>query len=1102
MTLNAHRARRYLQHFDFQPLFVEELGWDNYQANLTITLDGADYPLQSVAEKRGLVVFVHWAAGEIPPANIRNKIERQVAQSYREHILIFVDGRRTRQTWLWARREIGRPLARRTVEYRPQQHSGTLLIQKLQAIAFSFEEEEDLTLVDVTSRVRAAFNIERATKKFYDEFKKERNAFEKFVEGIPDVDMSKWYVSVMLNRLMFVYFIQRKGFLDGDRDYLRNRMRLMQERYGDDQFYSFYRYFLLRLFHEGLGEPHHEPELEVLIGKVPYLNGGIFQLHEVEQQYPDIQISDDAFTRIFNFFDQYQWQLDDRPLRDDREINPDVLGYIFEKYINQKQMGAYYTKEDITEYISKNSILPFLFDEAQKECAIAFTGENSVWQLAQADPDRYIYAAVRKGAELPLPDEIVVGVDDVSQRGAWNTPTPDEYALPTEIWRETVARRQRYEEIWLKLAEGEITSINDFITYNLDIQQFAQDVIENSEGPELLRAFWKAMSQVSVLDPTCGSGAFLFAALNILQPLYEACLARMEAFVDELGPDDYPQKYSDFKRVLAQVAQHPNQTYYVLKSIVVNNLYGVDIMPEAVEIARLRLFLKLVAQVERDEKHHNLGLEPLPDIDFNIRAGNTLVGFTGKEEVASAMQVTQRGQGRLMFGEDQAALTQIEEKAGDVDRLFSRFREMQTSGDLHEFDAADFVETKKRLQERLRELETELNRYLAQQYGIDSDKLQAYQKWLTSHEPFHWFVEFYGILKQGGFDVIIGNPPYVEYRLVRKDYTLLDDYYKSLQSNNLYAYCIERATHLLSANGWFGMIVPTSVIGLDRTNSLRGVLLESFELHLCSTYGIRPSKLFDGVDQRLCIYVGKSGKVKSPVIQTTRHNYWYSEERTNLLNSLSYNEAFNHSRLLRFPQIPDNNGLRILKKIEAHSHKTVKHYFAPASSGFLMHYHRSPRYWIRGIDFEPHFKSATRTRSVHHFRDLHFNGLAESKVVGALLNSSLFYFWFIAIGNGRNITGTDIEEFPVGELTGEILEVLPPIFDNLMDDYKKNSIIRVRADQEYQEFNQSKSKPIMNEIDEVFAHHYGFTNKELDFIINYDIKYRLGDDLFEEEEEA
>ena len=154
-----------------------------------------------------------------------------------------------------------------------------------------------------------------------------------------------------------------------------------------------------------------------------------------------------------------------------------------------------------------------------------------------------------------------------------------------------------------KLAAGEVRDINDLITLNLDIRQFAQDVIENCEGPDLLRAFWQAIERVTILDPTCGSGAFLFAALNILEPLYEACLDRMEAFVDDLersGEKHRPEKFSDFRKVLANVAAHPNRRYFILKSIILNNLFGVDIMEEAVEICKLRLFLKLAAQVEPD----------------------------------------------------------------------------------------------------------------------------------------------------------------------------------------------------------------------------------------------------------------------------------------------------------------------------------------------------------------------------------------------------------------------------------------------------------------------------------------------------------------------
>ena len=118
--------------------------------------------------------------------------------------------------------------------------------------------------------------------------------------------------------------------------------------------------------------------------------------------------------------------------------------------------------------------------------------------------------------------------------------------------------------------------------------------------------------------------------------------------------------WGDFRRILEQVDKHPSERYFILKSIVLNNLYGVDIMEEAVEICKLRLFLKLVAQLEG---YHQI--EPLPDIDFNIRAGNTLVGFTSLEAVRQAMTTTPDGQHRQVFPEDQAALDRINEAAGD-----------------------------------------------------------------------------------------------------------------------------------------------------------------------------------------------------------------------------------------------------------------------------------------------------------------------------------------------------------------------------------------------------------------------------------------------------
>ncbi|MEI6065393.1 MAG: DNA methyltransferase, partial [Pseudanabaena sp. ELA748] len=515
--------------------------------------------------------------------------------------------------------------------------------------------------------------------------------------------------------------------------------------------------------HEGLGKQGRSPELEKLLGKVPYLNGGLFEVHPLEQANPDIQIADQAFEKIFQFFDGYDWALDDRPLRSDKEINPDVLGYIFEKYINQKQMGAYYTKEDITEYISKNCIIPFVFNAVEK-----VEGFGDVWLLLKDKPDRYIYEAVLQGVDVDLPEDIAAGIGNVSKRDGWNRAASGEYALPTETWREHIARRDRCLEVRKKLVNGEVTQINDLITFNLNIRKFAEDAIAGCANPELLLAFYETISQVSVLDPTCGSGAFLFAALNILEPLYDACLNRMQWFISEnkgLKPLAC-ECGEDFEQILAKIADHPNRRYFILKSITINNLYGVDIMEEATEICKLRLFLKLVSQVEADPKKSNFGLEPLPDIDFNIRAGNTLVGFVSLNQVCESIAKEASGQKRLIF--DDGVLDRIIKGAVAADQEFKRFRSLQTQG---EVNGEDLAWSKSSVKEHLAVLREELDRFLAEEYeqGL-SKKSAAYGKWKLSHQPFHWFVEFYGIINAGGFDVIIGNPPYVEYKDIRNSY--------------------------------------------------------------------------------------------------------------------------------------------------------------------------------------------------------------------------------------------------------------------------------------------------------------------------------------------
>jgi hypothetical protein len=159
--------------------------------------------------------------------------------------------------------------------------------------------------------------------------------------------------------------------------------------------------------------------------------------------------------------------------------------------------------------------------------------------------------------------------------------------------------------------------------------------------------------------------------------------------------------------------------------------------------------------------------------------------------------------------------------------------------------------------------------------------------------------------------------------------------------------------------------------------------------------------------------------------------------------------------------------------------------------GFRLYYHRSPRYWIRATDFAPHFRSGSRRRSVHHVRELCFASPRAGKAAGAILNSSLFFFWFAALCNGRNLAAVDVQQFPVGRPGGNFWTRIASLFDELMQDYQAHSLIRVRQDCELQEFRPGRSKPILDRIDHLLADHYGFDAQERDYLVNFEIKYRL-----------
>lgn len=1022
MGIDRGRAAAQLKAFEFAGLF-NELGWDHPRSRKaeTIILDGETYSLSPVAEKRGVRIF---HCDIVPDRAARQRIDREITKLAYEHLIIFTNPGRTRQVWQWVSREKGKPAAFREhvwlVASAPE-----ALIQKLDHIAFGLDEEEGLTLAGTTLRLRDAFDRERITKRFYGEFETQHKAFLEFIQGLEKTTDRQWYASLMLNRLMFIYFIQKKGFLDSDPNYLRERLKRVRQERGDGQFHSFYRLFLRTLFHGGLATPVDERDHDTrkLLGKVPYLNGGLFEPHALEADGNAIEIADEAFDAIFKFFDDYDWTLDTRPIarNDGKEINPDVLGHIFEKYINNKQMGAYYTKEDITDYITRNTVIPWLFQNAADHDKVAFEPAGPVWRMVAENPDAYIYPSIRKGVLLPLPDAIAAGMDDIAARGDWNRLADADFGLPTETWREVVARRQRYQDLRTKASSGSIVSIEDFVTLNLDIGQFALDAIQYAESSDLVKAFWKGISAIKVLDPACGSGAFLFAALNVLHSLYEGCLVRMQEFVDASPPSHggFPP-HREFREVLDRVAMHPGRDYFIYKSIIIANLYGVDIMDEAVEICKLRLFLKLAAQLESVDQ-----IEPLPDIDFNIRPGNSVLGFKSIEDVKDKSV-------KAGF-EFNNSLHEIQAASDDLDHALKLFRHQQMSlgGRIDQSDKREIVLKRGALRARLDSFFIDL---YAPPPLAGHDPEAWYSEWLDQQSTFHWVIEFHDIITDGGFSAIIGNPPYVEIDKSNSRRALVDEYETCLpawsRDEDLYTLFIERSLTLVdSSGGSVGLIVPLSVSFSTKRPfvELRRFVARAPGQWHWSHFDRIPSALFGNEVRTRCsigIFHAKK-RDEADGIMTTSLQRWSVDERDSLFETIHY-AHFDGDIENIVPRVGtqiEADGLQFLFSLRRPLGLDLGRSISATSLASMAPDWPERSVFVAGTAYNwlPAWRSIPETfddvgRPSVPARAIGFTfaNEAEANLVFALLCSSLGYWWWAVASDGFNLKKWLVERFPIG----------------------------------------------------------------------------------------
>jgi hypothetical protein len=938
-------------------------------------------------------------------------------------------------------------------------------------------------------------------------FKQAIASFTSSIKGIADKTVRHSYASLVLDRFLVLFFLQQRGLLDNNIRYLQHHLDIMHTVQAD----TFFAAFFLPLCHTTLSGQTLSSQCHPSFGHIPTLAHPLFQQHPIEASY-QLQISDESFYKLFHFLEEYSWELTPTtPVgtapcacpapRACPVIHHDIFADLLEQRINQKQTGTYYTTDDVTGYVANNTILPAFFHRLQKRCPAIIDPSSAIWHRLVHAPVRYIPAALQQPAYLPK-----------------------------ETTQEYQQRQQNFTNLIILLQSGTIRTIDAMVTYNLDLLRFAVDVIATYEDLELLVTLFTELEQLTILDPTCGSGAFLCAALATLQTLYMACLQRMQELVGGHGrtgefgawliqtcgtvggvpcadpvpcATDLHTGYSGrpvptaARAILKQIAAVPNMSYFVVRHIIVHNLYGVDLMDEATRVCTLRLYLTILAQTQRIED-----VPPLHQIPIHIKTENALVG-----DLYSTLfpEVTQLGGFAVLLGNP------------------------------------PYIEHSK----------------VRGQYAID-----GYEEKSCGN--------IYAAMLERSLALLHPDGGYIGLLLPM-----------SICGGQRFGQQRVLLTQSLSPI-WLANfdIFPCRLFGnaFQRLSILLG----------------RHRRGEQGLPLSGALSHGHSEQPLQTDLYTTRVHRWYTEERPFIIDLLRYTPCYqptthtSSQQLPVFPKLASTLHAEILQKITTRSNGyTIAMAQQGHKTSHFVYYQEATNYWVKAVCHIPFYKKNGTTMTPPHGRLLFFGAEQTARIIMALMNSSLFYLWFTTYSDGFHLAHSVVTSFPCGQEllegaepsaapastgqyrsnnggTGQAQGTVPttpvrervevrnsPVRSTHATDGRTGAVgtelvpVRFPTDGaalspylsgivptvphplscmasmleadllahtrlstrntrpagekrpqdryaiELTEYQVSYSKAIIDEIDRLLARYYGFTKDELDFIVSYDRKYRM-----------
>jgi hypothetical protein len=283
------------------------------------------------------------------------------------------------------------------------------------------------------------------------------------------------------------------------------------------------------------------------------------------------------------------------------------------------------------------------------------------------------------------------------------------------------------------------------------------------------------------------------------------------------------------------------------------------------------------------------------------------------------------------------------------------------------------------------------------------------------------------------------------------------------------------------------MIVPLSLVATERMRPLRELVLRGASW--LASFDMRPSSLFEGIAQRLTILVLRTGSKTN--IHTGGYRRWVGEARDSLFAITSYAKLCNNLEKNLIFKAGSEQDIRILKKIG-----NIPLDLHRDNSSQTIYVHRISRYFIKTFNFVPYFRNSSgEIGRSDDYKPFLFSS-QQTPLIVAYLNTSTFYWFWRGISDGFHCGYRDVFHTPYKALDDiNIQEQAAALTEQLFASLKLHSQIKpirtTRGIIEYQEFYPSKSKGIADKIDVLIGESWGFDADEVDYLINYDIKYRM-----------